>query len=198
MEIMIKNGNSGDIALVDERKRLHTQAVTFSATQQATTDGRSFNINTGWISISAESAILFFKNDEDADFVIDAIAMGVKDGDTNDIGWLTAIRNPTAGDIVTNALAVDMNQNRNFGSSALLKTTTLAYKGATGNSFTDGDDIAMFAQGDRGRLFATVDFDLPRGSSIGLRYEPSLASGTVEVYAAIIGFIKDPKLQTTI
>lgn len=196
MEIMIKNGNTGDIAKVDERKRLYVNAVGFTGTQSATTDGRSFNINTGWITITQESAIMYFKNDEDTDFVIDAIALGVKDGDTSDIGSLYVVRNPQNGNIISNAVAVDMLQNRNFGSSAVLKNTTFAYKGADGNTFTDGMDIALFAQNDRGRLFATVDFDLPRGSAIGLRFDPSLATGSVEIYAALIGYRKDEKLVT--
>jgi hypothetical protein len=196
MGFNIKDGTgSSNEAKVDENKQLHVFGITETEQQQATDFGNSYNINTGWISgVSGSTAVLYFKNDEDSTFVVDAIAVGFgRDASDTDIQTVRVIRNPSAGDIITQATNVDMNQNRNFGSSNSLKTTTLAYKGVNSNTdFTDGDDIAIFAQNDNGRLFATVDFELTRGSSIGITIDTE-TTGSTKVYAAIIGYLKSDK-----
>jgi hypothetical protein len=196
MGFNIKDGTgSSNEAKVDENKQLHVFGITETEQQQATDFGNSYNINTGWISgVSGSTAVLYFKNDEDSPFVVDAIAVGFgRDASDTDIQTVRVIRNPSAGDIITQATNVDMNQNRNFGSSNSLKTTTLAYKGVNSNTdFTDGDDIAIFAQNDNGRLFATVDFELTRGSSIGITIDTE-TTGSTKVYAAIIGYLKSDK-----
>ena len=189
-EEIIDGTGSGKRAKVDTNNQLHVFGVTETEQQQATDIGNSYNLNTGWVSLAAETAIMWFKNDEDTSFVVDAIAVGFDTGTQADIGTITVVRNPTAGTMITAAIAVSMNENRNFGSSNTLATTTLVYKGATGETFTDGSNIAIFAQSDTGRLFATVDFELPKGSSIGIRVDPNLSSGTVNCYAVLIGYLK--------
>jgi hypothetical protein len=156
--------------------------------------GQAYNINTGWIGLTAatESAVLYFKNDEspnngESGIAIDAVAIGIDDeGTTAGMSTVTIIRNPTAGTIVSGATAVDMNANRNFGSSNTLSSTTLAYKGAEGNTFTDGTDTAIFAVNPGTRMYATVDFILEKGSSIGIKIDTDTSSGTTNVYAALI------------
>lgn len=193
MGFEIKDGSgSGNSAKVDGNNQLHTFGVTESQQQQATDLGNSFNINTGWISgVSGSTAVLYFKNNEDNPFVVDAIAVGFgRDALDTDVQTVRLIRNPSSGDIITQQSPVSMVQNRNFGSSNTLKDTTLTYKGVNINTdFTDGDDIAIFAQNDNGRLFATIDFELPRGSSLGISID-SETTGNYKVYAAIIGYVK--------
>jgi hypothetical protein len=191
-EQIIDGTGTGQRVKIDNNNQLHTFSITETEQQQATDKGNSYNLNTGWVTISADSAVMYFKNDEDLPFVIDAVAVGFKTGTQADIGTITLVRNPTAGTLIDAATNVDMNQNRNFGSSKTLKSTSLAYKAtASGQTFTDGDDIAIFAQSDTGRLFATIDFELPKGSSVGVQVDPNLSSGTIEVYVALIGYLKD-------
>jgi hypothetical protein len=102
---------------------------------------------------------------------------------------VTLKRNPTGGTLISGATNVDMNQNRNFGSNIAL--TADVYKGASGNTVTGGNDIAQFYQTGQGRLFASIGFDLPKGSSIAIEIDPNLSSGSVNVYAAIIGYVRD-------
>ncbi len=196
MGFNIKDGTgSSNEAKVDENKQLHVFGITETEQQQATDFGNSYNINTGWISgVSGSTALLYFKNDEDASFVVDAIAVGFgRDALDTDVQTVRLIRNPKAGDIITQATNVDMKQNRNFGSSNTLKTTSLAYKGVNINTdFTDGDDIAIFAQNDNGRLFASIDFELASGSSLGITVDCE-TTGNNKVYAAIIGYLKSDK-----
>lgn len=196
MGFEIKDGSgSGSLAKVDANQQLHTLSVSQARNQQATDFGNSYNINTGWISnVSGSTALMYFKNNEEQPFIIDAIAVGFgRDALDTDVQTVRLIRNPTAGDIITQATLVDMNQNRNFGSSNRLSTGTLAYKTSNVDTdFTNGDDIAIFAQNDNGRLFAAIDFELPRGASLGITVDTE-TTGSYKAYAAIIGYLKSDK-----
>jgi len=178
---------------VDRNNRIHTQSVQESEALHAAELGDGYNINTGDVTFTAAGTLAYFKNDQIEDFVVEALAIGIGTGAVSEIGTLTLVRNPTGGDLITDATAVDMNANRNFGSNQTLEATTLAYKGKSGGTITGGADIAQFYQGTNGRLFATINFILPKGASLGIRYNPNLSSGNVVAYCAVIGFLKDPE-----
>ncbi len=183
----IKDGTgTGNQAKVDVTNRLLTRAITVTDAQNSADNGDAYNINTGKISISgaAASAIIYFKNNEDRNIHLESIAMGVSDGTVADIGELVMVRNPTGGDIISDKTAVAMNANRNFASNKSL--TADVFNGKDGGTLTGGDDFALFFQGDNGRLFADVDTTIPKGASVGFTYDPNLASGTVNVYIALI------------
>jgi hypothetical protein len=122
---------------------------------------------------------------------VDAIAVGIGSAATlSDLPVITIVRNPTAGTVISDAAAVDMNQNRNFGSSETL--TVDAYKGAEGKTLTGGDDIIIFYQAEGGRLFASIDLDVPKGSSIGVQITPTgLSAGTMNIYCALVCHLKE-------
>jgi hypothetical protein len=164
--------------------------VTEAEEVHAAADGNAYNINTGDVSFSAAGTLIYVKNNEDRDLVIEALAVGVGNtGTHSDIGNITLVRNPTGGDLITDATAVSMNQNRDFGSNKTL--TVDDYKGKSGGTLTGGNNIAQFYQGANGRLFADINLILPKGSSIGITYDPNLSSGSVNAYAAIICYLKD-------
>jgi hypothetical protein len=205
MNVEIKNSGAGsDIgAHVDQNNQLHNFSISQSEAQDANDKGNAYNINTGIIGLTStsDSAVLFFKNDEppsngESTIIIDAIAVGIG---TDDAGatrdektTITLLRNPTAGTIVTGATDVDMIQNRNFGSSNTLSSTTLAYKGAEANTFTDGDDFAKFFQ-NTARGYYTIDIELTRGSSLGVKMNTQTSAGTTDIYVALICHRKDGK-----
>lgn len=194
-EQILDGTGTGKRAKVDQNSQIHTVAITQTETQDAVDKGDAYNINTGTIGLTSTTAsgVLYFKNDEDSPFIIDAIAVGIDNQGTQAGACIiTLIRNPTAGTLITGASAVDMNQNRNFGSSKTLKSTTLTYKGAEGNTVTDGDDIAIFYQNVGTRGYYSIDFELPKGSSVALTIDTQTTSGTTNLYAAIIGHVKDP------
>lgn len=197
MNIEIKNGGSGvDIgAHVDKNEQLHVRSITETEVQDAVRKGNAYNINTGIIGLTSttESGVLYFKNDEspvngESSFVIDAIAVGIDNQGTQaGACHITVVRNPTGGTLISGATDVDMNQNRNFGSSNTLATTTAAYKGAEGNTVTGGDDIALFYQNAGTRGYYTVDLEIPKGSSIAIKIDTQTTAGTTNLYCAIIG-----------
>jgi len=188
--MLIEDGTgTGNRAKVDAYNRLTTRAIIETEKSNATDNGDSYNFNSGLIAITATSGLLYFKNNEDTNFVIDDIAVGVGQGGTaSDLGVITIIKNPTTGTVISNASAADINVNRNFASSNVI--TGLLYKGASGTTFTNGTDAAILYQGE-GRLFASLGFELAKGDSIGIKYAPNLSAGTRNVYAAIVGFSKE-------
>lgn len=184
---------TGTKAAVTTTNRLRVQAITESEAQHAIEAGEGYNINTGNITFSAAGTLLYLKNNEDQDMLIDAIAVGVGTGTTSDIGEITIEQNPTGGDLISDATAVAMNANRNFGSSKTL--TADVYKGKSGGTSTGGTDTILFYQGTNGRLFASIDLVVPKGSSIAITYDPKLSSGSVKAYAAAVIHLKEIAAQ---
>jgi hypothetical protein len=186
---------TGHKAGVNARNEVKTFAITETEAQAASELGDAYNINTGeeTFAASTSSALLYFKNDEDTDIIVEAIAAGFKNSTTTDDQLaLYVIRNPTGGTMFDAATAADMNQNRNFGSSKSLKTTSLAYKSTAQNqTLTGGDDIVLLHASKAGRLFATINLEVPRGSAIGIRVVS--ASLATTCYAALVVHVKDDK-----
>lgn len=201
MDVEIKNSGAGpDIGShVDQNNQLHVFSVDKTVIQDAVSKGLAYNINTGTIGLTSTTAssVLYFKNDEDpingeSGIVIDAVAVGIGDGGTNsEKSIITFVRNPTGGTTVDNANAVDMKQNRNFGSDNTLSTTTLAYKGAEGETTSGGNNFAQFYQLAGTRGYYTVDVELPRGASFGVTIDTQTTSGTTDIYVALILHRKD-------
>jgi hypothetical protein len=193
MSLVIKDGTGkGNTQKVDANNRAHTQAVTESEALHASESGDAYNINTGNIALTGDGTLAYIKNNEDKDLVIEALAFGNDGQGTHSYNpRYTIIRNPTGGDLISDATAVSMNQNRNFGSNKTL--TADAYKGKVSGAITGGNDIAILEGTSDGRDFFTINFVLPKGSSIAVKYTANLSSGTAGVYAAIVAYLKDPE-----
>ena len=111
---------------VDKNYQSHVFAVTETESNSAVEHGLGYNINTGIIALtgSSDSAVSYFKNAEnpingESDIVIDSVIIGINtiSATVTEHPIATIIRNPTAGTLVSNATAVDMKSNGNFGSS---------------------------------------------------------------------------------
>jgi hypothetical protein len=187
---MINDGTgTGNKLKIDSSNRAHVLAVVEDIATNATALGNSFNVNTGVINLTSanESAVLYFKNNEDTTVHISAVAVGLgasTGGASTSTPKITVVRNPTGGTIVSGATDVDISSNRNFGSSRTL--TADAYKGAEGNTLTGGADHLLFFQGSNGRLFATIDEELQKGDSIGVEITPQASNTSMDVYAALV------------
>jgi hypothetical protein len=180
---------SGNKAKVDSNKRVHTQSVTESEALHASEIGDAYNINTGNISFTAAGTLIYIKNNEDQDLVVEAIAVGTGSGTTSDMGEIIVERNTTGGDLISDATAVDMNQNRNFGSNKVLVCDV--FKGKSGGTTTGGNDVILFYHGSNGRLFGSIDLIIPKGGTLAITYDPKLSSGSQKAYCAIICHLKD-------
>ena len=195
MSFTIKDGaGTGNVAKVDSNNRLHAESVSQAINEKATEDGDSYNINTGLITLTSanESACLYFKNNEEQDFHVNTIVVffGASTSGTGEGTWRVK-RNPTAGTIVSGATNVDINSNRNFGSSKTLQDS-LAYKGAEANTMTDGTDHILIGQFASSRVAASIDEFIPKGSSLGVDITPPTSNTSMDVYVALIGYLVDP------
>ena len=199
MDIEIKNAGGGpDIgAHVDQNNQLHTFCVTETERNAAVEQGKAYNINTGIIALtgSSESAVFYMKNDEapingETDIVIDSIIIGVntRSATITEAPIATIYRNPTGGTIVSDANAVSMNSNSNFGSSNTLSSLVYSASG-TGKTITGGTSHAIVVCGER-TIIPELYIDLPKGSSIGISLDLN-TSGSANVYVAVICHRKD-------
>lgn len=180
----------GKSAKVDSNKRLHVQAITEAEAVQAAELGDSYNLNTGLISITGDATLIYLKNNEDKDIVVEALALGSFEGITHsDDPYITIVRNPLAGDLISDATAISMNQNRNFGSTKTLLAD--AYKGKVSGTVTGGNDAAILQVTPGGRSFYTINFILPKGASMAVKLTANVSSGTANYYAAVICHLKD-------
>ena len=193
MSYILRDGTGGSyLAKVSPENRQHTVAITQTTQEQAAIDGRAYNLNTGDITLTdaVDTPVMYLKNNNDQDLVISAVAcgFGASDGTAGDPNTITLVRNPTAGTIITSTPTdIDMNQNRNYGSSLTLLVD--AYKGATGDTMTDGSDIIQIYQTESGRMFASIVEILPKGKSIGIKIKPPATNSSMRCYAAIIAHL---------
>lgn len=174
------------------RGQIKAFSVSETEAQEATELGDGYNINTGVIGLtsSTESGVLYFKNGESRRFIVEAIDVGIGSaGTVTDVSQITLVKNPTGGTLISNATAADINENRSFGSSNTL-ASSLAYKGAEGNTVTGGDDALLFFQAAGGRLIADIELELNPGNSVAVKIDTNTSSGTTNVYAAVIGHLK--------
>ena len=198
MSITIANGGDGPVVnvKVNERNELYVRSTSTQENLAATTRGKSYNINTGTITLtdSVDTPVLYLKNNENPDLHIVAVAIGLgteTGGTATQSLEITIVRNPTAGTIVSNATAVAINSNRNFGSSNVLLAD--AYKGATGSTMTDGIDHLFIYAADFGRGFFEIDSVLTKGDSIGVKINPTAGNSSLPLYCALICHLEDEK-----
>ena len=85
--MIIENGAGDSKKLrINGRNEAMVFSVTESEAQASAELGDAYNINTGEITLttSTSSALLYFKNDEDTDVIIESIAMGFKNTTVTD------------------------------------------------------------------------------------------------------------------
>jgi hypothetical protein len=191
---VIVDGSSGVTAKVNAGNRLYTRSVSNTEGQQANINGDAYNINTGYITLTnaVDTPVMYVKNNEDEALIIEAIAVGIQpsaNGVSTEEPYITVVRNPTGGTIISSPANVDINSNRNYGSQNSIVID--AYKGATNKTLTGGEDHLLIQQNDGGRAFASINEVLPKGASIGVKIKPPTSNTSMDVYVALIVYLRD-------
>ena len=164
MGFEIKDGTgTGNLAKVDGDNRLEVRSITETETEKAVLDGRAFNINTEFLSITTdvEHALLYIKNNEDEDLIIAAWFNGTDLGTNGaNAGLVRVYYNPTGGTIISDATV------------------------GNAKTFTGQDTPAVLYQTQTvgSRAFGNVYLTLPKGSSLVSTYDPNGAE-TINIYA---------------
>lgn len=192
MSTQIQDGTGKSyFAGVDTNGRLQVKSISEGFNVDAAINGENYNINTGRFNLTSDSksSILYLKNNEDKDFIIQEILVivGESTGGSGDFK-IDIIKNPTAGTIVSSATDADIVENRNFGSARQLIADV--YKGAEGRTITDG---SVFAESLRSAATA-VSFDadviiLEKSNSIGVEITPQSGNTSTTVSVAVVGFL---------
>jgi hypothetical protein len=187
---------TGSRVKVSKNNKLHTYAVSETISENASVNGNSYNINTGNITLTSanESGLLYFKNTGDNDIHVISIGylMGASVGGSGDV-QAVVLRNPSLGTVVSDEVLVGINQNKNAGSSRTLNS--VAYKGAEGKVFTNGDDFyySLIPSAGRGYVISTGSLVLPKGSSIGVKLTPQSGNTSMDlqVFLSVIEYTLD-------
>jgi hypothetical protein len=184
---------SGRQASVNGRNELDVFAVVESELESANDNGLAYNLNSGEVTgiTSGDATLIYFKNGEAATFVINAVAVGLR-GFTSltDMAVLTVIKNPTAGDLVSDATPISINSNSNFGSSNVVNNGSDLFKGKNSGTITGGEDHAIIYAGNNSRVFAVLNMELSKGASIAVKVVGAGASAG-NAYCALVGHLKD-------
>ena len=197
MSITIKDGTgSGRVAKVTSENRVETASITQADKDHAADLEDKYNINTGDITLTDanETTVLYIKNNETNDLVITALIynLGATTSGTGDVK-IDVIRNPTAGDIVTDAVTSGVIiSNQNFGSSNTL--TADVYKGDTADAVvTDGAvSISTRSASNTGRIVVSLGaLVIPKGSSLAINYTPPTSNTSQITQWAAACFVKN-------
>ena len=184
---IIQDAATGKTARVNLDNSLSVHSVSIPETQHATDLGDSYNINSGLVTLTTagESGILYFKNNEDRNVHIDGLVMILGPSTNGVVTDTTRIRvygDPTTGTLISTALAADIVQNRNIGTTSALAANV--YKGAEGNTITDGNLFLDSLQNPGSTVPIAIDITLPKGKAIAISYEPNDSNTNMKVQAA--------------
>ena len=187
MATIIQDGTgTGDRLRITPFNRMLSQAVIITEEDDAISRGDGYQIASGPVTFTGAnaSAVLYTKNDDDRDFVLDraVLILGTAVGATATADWtVQVLRNPTAGTIITNELEAGVS-NSNHGSANI--PSGLNYKGVESDTFTDGTGAAQPIKQSIDRIILPLGRRLPKGTTIGFRVTPP--AGTTAATALIV------------
>lgn len=174
---------SGQKLKINKLNRAKADAVTFDREDDAIEAGAGYQITSGQVVFSTSStpsAILYFKNNEDVDCVLDRVVLMVGTGDTSGDWQHRIFRNPTGGTIIDNAVKAGVS-NSNHGSANVLNTNAEdIFKGVEGDTATGGTGVPLPVHTTSNRIVFPVGRRIPKGSSFAIEVtSPVINSGSV-------------------
>lgn len=196
MSFSILDGQgSGKEAGVDSNNRLLTNTISEDISNHITEYGGKFNLNTGNITLTGnatESAVMYFKNNEEYDYTISALVynLGSSTGGAGQVQCDVYFKT-TGGTIVSGATDVDINQNQNLGSARTLVADV--YKGAEGNTQTGGEYAVSSLVNPGSRAFIGLGQILvPKGETVCVTMTTPAGNSSMVIQCALVGYINLP------
>ena len=187
MATIIQDGTgTGDRLRVTPFNRILAQSVIITEEDDAISRGEGYQISTGLVTFTApsSSAVLYTKNNDDRDFVLDraVLILGTATGASAGADWtFQVLRNPTTGSIVTNAVDAGIS-NSNHGSANIPDGDN--FKGVQSDTFLDGTGLPQPIKQSIDRIILPLGRRLPKGTSIGFKLTPP--TGTTSANAAVV------------
>lgn len=196
-EEIIDGKGTGNRARVDSLGRLYTNAISQDVADYHNTGGDRYNINTDDIILTSanESLLLYIKNNESRDLVVDSIVQ-IIGSSTGGSGQLKSYiyRNPTGGTIVTDEVACPIISNLNYGSSNSL--TADIFKGAEGKTQTSGAaSLTSLLTPPTTNLVRVGGIIVPQGSSIAISIQPPTGNTSMNINIAALVYLLKSELK---
>lgn len=196
MSTVIQDGTGSKLkAKVNSDNRMLTQSISESEFDHSVSKGQAYNINTEFITVtgSTETPLLYIKNNEDNDLILNAWFIGTDadSGTSTRLNLLKIYKNPTYGTIISSGTDITP-VNRNFGSSNELNV--IAKKGGDGFTVSgyQSTPVIYQTQGNDQRNFGVVQLILAKGSSVVVTYQQyGLTSN--DIYTGFQVYLNDVK-----
>lgn len=185
--MIIENGADGPkiAQKIDNTNRGLTRSVTNNALEEAVINGDSYTITTGEVTLTSanESAILFYKNQEDSTVILTRTLFiaGASTGGSGTYSFTTRI-GPSA---MASGTGNDLDQiNLNFGSSKEL-TVTDSEKGQEAATVTGGSNSIPVKFATDSTNAVTTFVALPKGATIGHLVTPPTGNTSMTIQTAM-------------
>jgi len=184
MSRFIEDGTGNGFKLkINKLNRAKTDSVTFEREDDAIEAGAGYQITSGQVvytTSGSATGVLYFKNDEDVDCVIDRVVLMIGTGDTSGDWFHRIVRNPTGGTLIDNAVKAGIS-NSNHGSANVLNGDGKdIFKGVEGDTITGGTGVSLPVQSTNNRIVFPVGRRVPKGSSFAVEItSPTINSGSV-------------------
>jgi hypothetical protein len=185
---ILDGSGTGLRAKVDSNYRLHTHSVSESISENASSNGESYNVNTGTINLtsSSESSVVYLKNTDEKDLLISTIGylLGNSTGGTGNL-TIDVYKNPSAGTLISDAVNADIIENKNTGSNNTLEANV--YKGGEGKTCTGGTLFysSLIAKSAGSYIVGTGNIVVPKGKSICVKISPQALNTSMDVQVFI-------------
>jgi hypothetical protein len=184
IKMIIEDGTGQGYKLkINKLNRANADAVTFDREDDAIVFGAGYQITSGQVTFTTSEAsgvVLFFKNDEDVDCVLDRVVLMIGTGDTSGDWYHRILRNPDAGTIISNAVKAGISNSNHGSANQLNGDGRNIFKGIQGDTATGGTGVALPVQANNNRIVFPVGRRLPKGSSFAVEITPpTINSGSV-------------------
>jgi len=188
MTVVIKSGDNGNTAKVTFDGRLQTSSVSQSNSINSSLSGDTFFIGPGIVELtdSGLSELLYVKNDDFFDWVIDTIdtTFGASTGAPGKEFTTVFTVNPVGGTLITAGTQSEALQT-NLGSAKPLTATILL--GSQGSTITGGIPVEELVPRDSiEQLFRGGPIIATPGSSFSIGVRPAIGNTSIRVDMSVI------------
>lgn len=164
---------------IDSANRMLTESVVETEQLEAAVKGDSYQVGSGPVTLTSanESAVLFFKNNEDKDLIITAanITSSKQTGSTAGVFLVKIYLEGSA----LSAGASQVPVNSNFGSNKALSATVTA--GQEAATVTDGVANGSFYIQEAEFFNTDLAWVLPKGTSVSMSITPGASNTSVTI-----------------
>lgn len=184
MSNFIQDGTGkGYLVKVDSENRIIARSVVQSEFDNSTSESNAFNINTEFLTITnaTETPILYIKNNEDHDLIVEAWFIGtdVAVGSATRQSIMRVHSNPTGGTIISSGSNLSAI-NRSIGSSEELNAI-IKLGGDAFTLTTSGSPVLYQTQANVARNFGIVHLAVKKGSSLAVTIQ-TYGLTSIDVY----------------